>query len=240
MRHGIKIPRHQQYEMLNFLAEGPEEGQPPAWITWTGENVHVSSSSSDTSSSDSDESSEDSEYRPFLQLTQNPDGRKCRCGSTTHLTIQSHACPQNPRNNINQNNDDDDENNSDTTPAPNDDTNDGVANDNDDDDENNSETTPAPNDNDDNNNNGGDGPTKRRRNDTNTNTIPSSRRPRLVRRTKRQGYKVQEKVYVDFNGEWWPATIIYKHRGKYAVKYDDDKGNVEKQVPHERIQLPEE
>ena len=40
---------------------------------------------------------------------------------------------------------------------------------------------------------------------------------------------------VDFNGTWWRATIIHKYRGKYAVKYHDEDGNVEKSVVFERI-----
>ena len=84
---------------------------------------------------------------------------------------------------------------------------------------------------------------KRRRTDATTSTttvIAPFRRPRHARRTKRQGFKPKEEVEVDYNGTWWRATIAYKHRGFYAVKYADEEGNVEKKVPFERIRSIED
>ena len=99
MRHGIAIIERDRAEMLSFLtvARADCEQVPPVWGEW--------STASDTDGDDtesfvgSESSDEEGEYRPFLQLPPNPDGRRCRCGSTTHMTVSSFACPLNPRNN---------------------------------------------------------------------------------------------------------------------------------------------
>ena len=99
MRHGIAISERDRAEMLSFLtvARADCEQVPPVWGEW--------STASDTDGDDtesfvgSESSDEEGEYRPFSQLPPNPDGRRCRCGSTTHMTVSSFACPLNPRNN---------------------------------------------------------------------------------------------------------------------------------------------
>ena len=103
MRHGIAIPSSEKHEMMNFLNTPRDdvEQQPPTWVEWSTaadtdtESTEINDVDSESSSS-SDEETE--EYRPFLHLPQNPNGRRCRCGSTTHMTINSFACPLNPRN----------------------------------------------------------------------------------------------------------------------------------------------
>ena len=99
MRHGISIPTPEKEEMLNFLTEGPPEGEAPGWIDW-GDNISSSSEDNDddNTSSESSDNDSDGEDLPFLTLPKNKNGRTCRCGSDTHLTIQSHACRLNPRN----------------------------------------------------------------------------------------------------------------------------------------------
>ena len=101
MKHGIKIPQQYKEEMLNLLVEGPPEGAAPGWIDW-GDLVPSSSDDDDNGDSSSEASTDDSDsgvdYAPFLTLPKNKNGRKCRCGSDTHCTTQSHACPLNPRN----------------------------------------------------------------------------------------------------------------------------------------------
>ena len=103
MRHGIAIPSSEKDEMMNFLNTPRDdvEQQPPTWVEWATEadsdtesTVHVD----DSESSSSGDEEEEEEYRPFMHLPPNPDGRRCRCGSTTHMTNNSFACPLNPRN----------------------------------------------------------------------------------------------------------------------------------------------
>ena len=85
--------------MLSFLTtpRGGADRSPPAWGEWQTASESDSSESSAESSVSSDDDGDD-EYQPFLKLPENPDGRRCRCGSTTHMTINSFACPMNPRN----------------------------------------------------------------------------------------------------------------------------------------------
>ena len=96
MRHGITISDRDKEEMLGFFARGVADGQPPSWISW----VVYDRTTDDPEIPGSPVSSEetDEEYHPFVHLRENPDGKRCRCGSTTHLTVNSHACPLNPRN----------------------------------------------------------------------------------------------------------------------------------------------
>lgn len=96
MRHGITISDRDKEEMLGFLDRGVADGQPPSWINWTVHGTDTTSDDAEESSASSETSEE--EYQPFLHLRPNPDGKRCRCGSTTHLTVNSHACPLNPRN----------------------------------------------------------------------------------------------------------------------------------------------
>ena len=269
MKHGITIPDSDKEEMLRFLTEGPPDAPPPSWISWPAGVREEFSEEEPNDEPDDDDDDSDDDYAPFLHLPKNPGGRTCRCGSDTHMTVNSHACPLNPRyvvvtpnnnnddenndeNNINddENNSSDDENNSsdnennsnDDEINNNDDENEDSDDENDDDnadddedsddenDDDNADDVPIPN------------PTKRRRDGGASSANRPFRRPRTTRRTrrtKREGYKSQEIVQVDFNGTWWEATILYKHRGKYAVKYSDNDGNVEKSVPHERIRLIE-
>ena len=242
MKHGITIPEDDSDEMLHFFAGELPDGEPPAWITW-GTVVHDHSDSelaSDNSDSDNDEDNGD-DYVPFLHQPLNPGGRKCRCGSQTHMTTNSHACPLNPRylhpipdddNTEDGSSPDHDNNEQDSSPdhdnneqdsSPNRDNNEQDSSPNrDNSDRANSDRANSDNDSDD----PDTPPAKRSRSDT---TIPPFRRPRL------RSYKKGDIVVVNYNGTWWKATIMYKHRGKYCVKYHDTEGNVEKQVSDERI-----
>ena len=173
-------------------------------------------------------------YQPFLHLPPNPDGRTCKCGSTTHLTVQSHACPLNPRNQV-------------TEAAASDNSSGGDSSDSDWQDDHNDKDTES-SDPDDDDHSGPDAASVaapppqargRRRlpntpdDDNNTGiTIPPYCRPR---RSNKFNPAKGDVVEVDFNGKWWSATIMWKYRGEYAVKYHDDEGNVEKNVPGERI-----
>ena len=100
-RHGIRIPKSCKNEMLELLEAGPRTAAPPPWVDWgAGANVHVDAVDDYESDSDNNDfyrPDEDEDYTPFLVLPKNKDGRVCRCGSDTHLTVQSHACPLNPR-----------------------------------------------------------------------------------------------------------------------------------------------
>ena len=104
MRHGITIRGTHADEMMTFLNTSREDAdhQPPAWVEWHTASSCESSESTieneSSGSSDSSDDDDDDEYQPFLHLPENPDGRRCRCGSTTHMTINSFACPLNPRN----------------------------------------------------------------------------------------------------------------------------------------------
>jgi len=105
MQHGIAIPESEKNEMLNFLTTSRDDvdHEPPTWVEWSTASDTESSAEShadDNSSESSSSSDEEEEYRPFLHLPPNPDGRRCRCGSTTHMTVNSFACPLNPRNTV--------------------------------------------------------------------------------------------------------------------------------------------
>lgn len=99
IKHGISIPECDSSEMLRFLTtpRADADREPPAWGEWKTASESESSETSAESSVSSDDDDDD-EYQPFLKLPENPDGRRCRCGSTTHMTINSFACPMNPRN----------------------------------------------------------------------------------------------------------------------------------------------
>jgi len=100
MKHGISIPERDANEMLSFLNTPRDDvaQEPPAWGEWNTASDETESSESSAESSVSSDDDNDDRYQPFLQLPANPDGRRCRCGSTTHMTINSFACPLNPRN----------------------------------------------------------------------------------------------------------------------------------------------
>ena len=103
MRHGIEVPECDADQMLHFLNTSRQDAdhEPPLWEEWDtvpGTTSSENSDRSESSGSPSDSSDDDDEYRPFLHLPPNPDGKRCRCGSTTHMTINSFACPLNPRN----------------------------------------------------------------------------------------------------------------------------------------------
>ena len=90
--------------MYHHKPAGPPEGDPPGWINWgsvANEAPEADPHESDPHESDSSEVSSDEKEDdglPFNVLPKNKDGKTCRCGSDTHLTVQSHACPMNPRN----------------------------------------------------------------------------------------------------------------------------------------------
>jgi len=238
MRHGIKIPSRDKDQMMTFLQEGPAEGQPPAWVDWTAgvavATAAAAAGSDEESSCSSDREDSDEEYLPFLHLRENANGQRCRCGSKTHLTVNAHACPLNPRNIITTPVDGDDDGPADAGPADaapadaaNDAASDDAASDDDTPDEHAAEeAVPAV-------------------------TLPF-RRPRTVdnsnacdpppRRRRRGNYlKANAEVEVLYENVWWPATIKFKHRGDkgYAVKYRDDEECEEANVPADRIRPPE-
>jgi len=105
--------------MRRFLSTSREDTnyEPPTWCEWDTASVtsdtEASGSNDDEASVSSDSGDDDDEYRPFMSLPPNPDGRRCRCGSTTHLTVNSFACPMNPRNVAPNVHDDDGEENDD-------------------------------------------------------------------------------------------------------------------------------
>ena len=98
-QHPVHIPIHEQQEMLYFCDNGPAEATPPAWIDWTLPNTTVPDvveTNPDATSAPVVRARTDV-YRPFLapRLT-NARGRKCKCGSTTHLKVSHCECPLNP------------------------------------------------------------------------------------------------------------------------------------------------
>lgn len=101
MRHGITICDRDKNEMLGFFDRGIADGPPPSWIEWRVRDTNNTNTDDvENAESSAASESEDEEYQAFMHLRQNPDGKRCRCGSTTHLTINSHACPLNPRNRV--------------------------------------------------------------------------------------------------------------------------------------------
>ena len=65
------------------------------------------------------------------------------------------------------------------------------------------------------------------------------RRPEVVLANRRvntalRPYHKNDEVEVLYEGKWWKATILFLHRGKYAVKYCDDNCE-EAQIPASRI-----
>ena len=93
--------------MLNYLSNGPSlvaDPRPPAWIPWRlGDAAELATASDHSPQSDDSTSCEDSDFEvdgpfvPFLANPVNKDGKKCRCGSSTHLTVNHLACPLNPK-----------------------------------------------------------------------------------------------------------------------------------------------
>ena len=219
-KHGIKIPLEDREEMNMLLNEGPPDVAPPPWVQWdVYADVDDSDSSDvDESSSDVSEDAEPSEYRPFLELPKNKDGRTCRCGSQTHLTTSSHACPLNPRN-IGR---------TDTRRRPRasvgednctvpmrrrrssvSDSEDSHVSNSDDSHVSDSEGI----------------------NDSDIDTpVPNVARGQRCSKTY---CKRNARVDVWYENKWWSAQILFKHRGNngYAVKYNDDQGSVQQHVP---------
>ena len=102
MKHGIKIPREDREEMLHYLEHGPGNGPetPPTWINWSDNQTTTATTGDDdesSSSSVSDEEDTDGPYVPFAHIPKNKNGKKCRCGSDTHLTTNHSACPLNKK-----------------------------------------------------------------------------------------------------------------------------------------------
>ena len=252
IRHGIHIPRQDKTEMLDFLDSGPGD-TPPEWINWRAvtatDGDDSSTSSSDDSSTSHDVSSdEDTDSdTPFLHLPRNPDGRKCRCGSDTHLTIQSHACPLNPRNKKDgdgESDGDSDGNNDDSSDDNTNDSSDGDNNDSSDGD-NNDSSDGDNNDGSDGDSSDGDG-TNSDDDDTHV-PLPRKRRAAASPATlnaQRRRVPSQERVWavgdeceVLHGVVWYPATIKFLHQSKkggFKVLYTGD-NTFECEVPSRRI-----
>ena len=119
MHHGIVIPDSDMDEMMDFILEYDKdvEESPPAWIDWdSGAPLPHADPISDgeTESITSGDESADDGRLPFLQLPKNPNGKLCKCGSDTHLTVQSFACPLNNRYRANNDDGSDDDGDSDS------------------------------------------------------------------------------------------------------------------------------
>jgi len=238
MKHGIVIPAEERDEMVSFLTAGLQDAQPPAWITWAvdadADNIDAPNDDHATSSSsESDDDGDGDECLPFLHLPLNPDGRKCRCGSDTHLTVNSFACPLNARNRV----DDDDDNAAPADAAPADDAHADDAHADDttpDEDAHADDTTPDEDLDDDTPDEAApDAPVcrgRRRRDDTTVAAPPARRR-------KTNFLKKNADVEVLYEDKWWPARIVFKHRGDagYAIHYHDEDGCEEQNVEENRI-----
>ena len=96
--HPCHIPFPDQREMLRFLNDGPSECTPPEWIPWgdvvVEEADHPAAAAATTTVPTSPRRG--AVWRPFNQPRVNDNGKRCRCGSRTHLKITHHACPLNP------------------------------------------------------------------------------------------------------------------------------------------------
>ena len=97
--HPVVISDSDKGEMLSFLQDGPVPASAPAWIDWDKADcgsrpetvvdpVALRLSAPEPSRK---------VWRPFMQPRVNPDGRKCKCGSTAHLKITHSLCPLNPK-----------------------------------------------------------------------------------------------------------------------------------------------
>jgi len=102
-RHPVHIPENEQQEMLSFLRDGPPPPSAPAWISWTHDDtadVHVvppSPVQSPPVPASCPAVRRQKVWRPFLAPRENPSGKKCKCGSTTHLRVNHRDCPLNPK-----------------------------------------------------------------------------------------------------------------------------------------------
>jgi len=218
MKHGISIPLDDKTEMMSILTDGPTEGAPPDWVDWSAPAGAQSDDDDDVVEDLISDSDDNDEYRPFLQLPKNPDGKRCRCGSDTHMTVNALACPMNPRYTVREPTVDDDEDNHVKVED------------------------------------GGDVV------DTSAvDTSASKKRPRQTadadadaaddvpvatatpakkrrqRRKKGTSLKKNAEVEVLYEGKWWRARIKFKHRGKYAVIYNDENSCEEGGVTADRI-----
>lgn len=96
--HPCYIPLVEQKEMIQFLVDGPTPNFPPEWITWGDveprDTEELGAAAATTTVPTSPRRG--GVWRPFLQPRVNANGKKCRCGSQTHLKITHRACPLNP------------------------------------------------------------------------------------------------------------------------------------------------
>lgn len=236
MQHGIAISDETQEEMQHFLEAGLPAGEPPSWITWSADDdsddSHVPPLIDDDSevTSDGDDDSNDDNHLPFLHLAKNTGGRKCRCGSDTHLTVNSHACPLNPRN-VRAGHDDGDVadvvtgHDNDVVDADDNDVADAIAGHDDD-------VVDAVSGHDD------DVALPQRRSRMHVDIVDAP-----PRRRRRHNYlKANSEVEVLYENNWWPAKIKFKHRGNngYAIQYHDEEECEEPNVPEVRIRPPQE
>ena len=99
--HPVYIPAADKQEMLSFLQEGPVAASVPKWFDWDsveGCSVRPADKPSlTTSAMCAPEPKRTGVWRPFLQPRPNRNGKKCKCGSTTHAKVTHSSCPLNTK-----------------------------------------------------------------------------------------------------------------------------------------------
>ena len=84
--------------MLNFLETmGEQSSVTPAWINWTRNPHRGVVSEPDTAPDDPEDADSEAEYVPIGGYKTNADGKICKCGSGTHMTVTSRMCPLNSK-----------------------------------------------------------------------------------------------------------------------------------------------
>ena len=233
MRHGIPIPAAEREEMLRFLRARLPPGPPPAWKQWHPEDPDLTPDEDEGRDTPEESSEEEGdEYVPYLHLPENSGGRTCRCGSRTHLTTNSHACPLNPRNQHAESGCPVVTVTGNAGAAEAAATTAGTAT-----------TVPV---------NAGaaeaaattasaaattDGRSVRRRRNTSSGDANAAP-PRRRRRRRTTNYlRANKEVEVLYDGKWWPGRIKFKHRGNngFAIHYHDEAGCEEANVSTARI-----
>ena len=173
-------------------------------------------------SADVSSSEDDTPNLGWLHLPKNRNGKKCRCGSETHQTVSSLACPLNPRNARSDDGGSDDDN---SDGGSGDDTSDGGSGDDSQEGDCRPQKRPS---------SGSEEstPKKCRRPNRAKNNLETQRRESFLRNLRKNSI-----VEVEYDGKWWKARIMFKYRGvdKWAVKYFDDIENEEGHVEASRI-----
>ena len=98
--HPVFISETDKREMLSFLQQGPEAASLPEWVDWNhGSSVrpHQPQQPTTTTLSAPEPTRRKKLFRPFLQPRHNSNGKKCKCGSTSHAKVTHSSCPLNPK-----------------------------------------------------------------------------------------------------------------------------------------------